>query len=285
MSIYAAHVREQISRCAAEYAQNNSISFRRSHEKFGSGVFVPQTDVLSHGNFHPASYRTIMKRPIWRARFRKALTVPGRLRRSDDEHRICELDSCCSSDALLMNIFCHPVARRSSLVTNLLGISESAVPIFGWRARIPLEGGRSDRTEVDMKFGNILVEAKLTEPSFERCPLAQMKAYTDFETVFRRADLRRTRKQFHGYQLMRNVLAAHHHRAGFCLLTDARRKDLIDAWYEILRAIRPVDLRVRCKLLTWQELAEALPRSLRGFVALKYGIEPDVAASHSAVGY
>ena len=285
MSIYAAHVREEVSRHAAEYAQNNSTTFRRSHESFCSGVFVPETDALRHGNFHPASYRAIMRRPVWRVRFRKALTVPDRLRRSDDQHRICELDSCCSSDALLMNVFCHPIARRSSLVANLLGISEPAVPIFGWRARIPLEGNKFDRTEVDMKFGSLLVEAKLTEPSFESCPLPQMKAYEDFETVFRRGELHRTRRQYHGYQLLRNVLAAHHHRASFCLLTDARRKDLIDAWYEVLRAIRPIDLRVRCKLLTWQELAEALPKSLRRFLALKYGIERGVAASHSAVGY
>lgn len=273
MSIYAAHVREQISRCAAEYAQNNSISFRRSHENFGSGVFVPETDVLSHGNFHPASYRAIMQRPMWRMRFRKALTVPDRLRRADDEHRICELDSCCSSDALLMNVFCHPVARRSSVVGNLLGISESAVPVFGWRARIPLEGGRFDRTEVDMKFGNLLVEAKLTEPSFESCPLPQMKAYEDFQTVFRLSELSRSRSQYHGYQLLRNVLAAHHHGASFCLLIDARRIDLVEAWYAVLSAIRPVDLRVRCKLLTWQELAGALPKSLHRFLVSKYGID------------
>jgi hypothetical protein len=285
MSIYAAHVRQEISRCAAEYGQNNSIAFRRSHEQFGSGVFVPESGAFRHGNFYPASYRAIIRRPIWRARFRKALTVPDRLRRADDEHRICELDSCCSSDALLMNIFCHREVRRSSAVLGMMGIYQSAIPIFGWRARIPLEGEKFDRTEVDMKFGSLLVEAKLTEPSFESCPLAQMKAYKNFETIFRRAELRRTHKQYHGYQLLRNVLAAHHHRVGFCLLTDARRKDLIEAWYEILRAIRPVDLRVRCKLLTWQELAEVLPNSLRRFLALKYGIEPGVAASHSAVGY
>jgi hypothetical protein len=266
-------VREEVSRCAAEFAQNNSIAFRRSHEEFGGGVFVPEADALRHGNFHPASYRAIMRRPMWRTRFRKALTVPDRLRRSDDQHRICELDSCCSSDALLMNIFCHPTARRSSVLANLLGISEPAVPIFGWRARIPLESGKFDRTEVDMKFGSLLVEAKLTEPVFESCPLAQMKAYADFQTVFRLSELPRSHSRYHGYQLLRNVLAAHHHRANFCLLTDARRKDLIEAWYAVLSAIRPVDLRVRCKLLTWQELAEALPESLRRFLASKYGID------------
>ena len=80
------------------------------------------------------------------------------------------------------------------------------------------------------------------------------------------------------------MLAAEAHKAAFCLLTDARRIDLIDSWYEVLAAIRPMDLRVRCKLLTFQELSQALPRSLREFLEQKYGIAA-VAAASTAVGY
>jgi len=40
------------------------------------------------------------------------------------------------------------------------------MPEFGYKARVPLLGGRTDRTEVDMKLGRLLVEAKLTESDF-----------------------------------------------------------------------------------------------------------------------
>jgi hypothetical protein len=167
----------------------------------------------------------------------------------------------------------------------MLGIHESAVPIFGWRARVPLANAKSDRTEVDMKLGTLLVEAKLTESSFESCSIVQMKSYADFGQIFRLGGLPRFRKQYQCYQLLRNVLAAYAHKASFCLLTDARRVDMIEAWFGVLAAIRPVDLRVRCKLLTWQELATVLPRSLQDFLALKYGITAGVAASYAGMGY
>ena len=283
LSSIAAQLRQEITLLAAQYAQQNGVPFRRSHCDFGSVVFVPYAD-NSHGNFHVASYRTILKRPIWRKRLSKVLTVSERLSLSEDDRRLCELDSCCSSDALLMNIFCHPRVRNSPQLRGMLGVDERATPIFGWRARVPLHGDAVDRTEVDMKFGNLFVEAKLTESSFESCALARMQAYADFREVFRLDQLRRSGRQYRCYQLLRNVLAAEAHKAAFCLLTDARRIDLIDSWYEVLAAIRPMDLRVRCKLLTFQELSQALPRSLREFLEQKYGIAA-VAAASTAVGY
>jgi hypothetical protein len=47
---------------------------------------------------------------------------------------------------------------------------------------------------------------------------------------------------------------------------------LIEAWYRIMRAVRPFELRHRLKLLTWQELATTLPHDLRQFLNSKYGI-------------
>jgi hypothetical protein len=35
-----------------------------------------------------------------------------------------------------------------------------------------------------------------------------------------------------------------------------------------------VDLRLRCKVLTWQELSATLPAGLREFLDIKYGIVP-----------
>lgn len=285
MSGFAAQLRNEITARAAQYAQQNGIAFRRSHFDFGSIVFAPELDTSLHGNFHPASYRAILKRPMWRKRLGKVLTITDRLKHPEDDRRLCELDSCCSSDALLMNIFCHPRARSRAEVHQILGVDDRALPIFGWRARVPLLDQKADRTEVDMKFGNLLVECKLTESSFETCAISRMHTYADFREVFRLSELPRRNQQYQCYQLLRNVLAAKSHHAAFCLLTDARRIDLIESWYQVLAAIRPVDLRVRCKLLTFQELSPALPHSLRQFLDQKYGIGANVAATSAAVGY
>jgi hypothetical protein len=184
-----------------------------------------------------------------------------------------------------MNIFCHPGVRCSTAVLGLLGVNESAVPIFGWRARVPLGEDKFDRTEVDMKFGSLLVESKLTEASFETCSIDSMRRYPHFAEIFRLAALPRFHREYQCYQLLRNVLAANAHNATFCLMTDARRADLTEAWFRVIAAIRPLDLRMRCKLLTWQELVPALPRSLRDFLEQKYGITSPVAAPHTAMGY
>jgi hypothetical protein len=255
MSALAAQLRHELTERAVQYAQQSGLPFRRSHFDFGSVVFAPDADRLRHGNFHPASYRAILRRPMWRKRLTKVLTITERLETSEDDRRLCELDSCCSSDALLMNIFCHPHVRGSTKVLGMLGVDERAVPIFGWRARVPMLDEKFDRTEVDMKFGNLLIEAKLTESSFESCAITPMHAYAEFHDSFRLSDLPRSSRHYRCYQLLRNVLAAKAHNATFCLLTDARRVDLIDSWSQVLAAIRAMELRVRCKMLTFQELS------------------------------
>jgi len=285
MSNLAAQLRNDIANRAAQYAQQSGISFRRSHYEYGSVVFSPGEDGRRHGNFHPASYRAIRRRAIWQKRLAKVLTIADRLRDVDDDRRLCELDSCLSSDALLMNVFCHPSVRRIPAILGMLGVAEGSVPIFGWHARVPLSDGTFDRTEVDMKFGNLLVEAKLTETSFECCPIKRMHDYAQFRDVFQLRDLPHLRRQYQSYQLLRNVLAAQAHDASFCLLTDVRRSDLIESWFQVLAAVRPLDLRVRCKLLTWQELVPALPDSLQRFLKRKYGISAAVDDHGAAMGY
>ena len=56
------------------------------------------------------------------------------------------------------------------------------------------------------------------------------------------------------------------------MLLDQRRPDLIEQWYGVMRCVRPVALRVRCKVLTWQELCAVLPEPLCEFLDAKYGI-------------
>jgi hypothetical protein len=270
MSVYASQLRIDLTERAMSYARANDCPARRSHQDWGSVIFDPRGSL--HGNFHPLSYEAILGCPEWRKRLAKSLTITERLADIDDDRRLRELDSCCSSDALLMNVFCHPGALASRKLRTLLGVDDCVLPIFGWRARVPLEDERFDRTEVDMLWGNLLVEAKLTESSFENCATERMATYSRFTEVFNRKSLPRKKGQFPCYQLLRNVLAADAHGCSFCLFCDERRPDLIEAWFQILSAIRPLDLRLRCKLLTWQELMPTLPDGLQHLLSLKYGI-------------
>ena len=146
-------------------------------------------------------------------------------------------------------------------------------PIFGFRARVPLANGLTDRTEVDMKLGNLLVESKLTESDFQTRAVEAVEAYRDLHQVFDRNMLPQARGQYVSYQLIRNVLAAHALGLSLCVLLDARRPDLMEAWYAIMRCVKASDLRTRCQVLTWQELSQALPSALQRFLQDKYGIE------------
>ena len=58
------------------------------------------------------------------------------------------------------------------------------------------------------------------------------------------------------------------------MLHDERRPDLREAWFQVMAAVKPAEMRVRCKVLTWQELAALLPEGLQDFLDLKYGIVP-----------
>jgi hypothetical protein len=92
------------------------------------------------------------------------------------------------------------------------------------------------------------------------------------EEVFDVAALPRADENYVSYQLIRNVLAAYSSDSSFCVMLDARRPDLLENWHTIMRCVRPAELRTRCKVLTWQELSVALPRELRRFLEVKYGI-------------
>ena len=165
----------------------------------------------------------------------------------------------------------------------MLGLDCPSLPKFGFRARVPLQNGRTDRTEVDMRIGNLLVEAKLTETNFQTQKTEIVEAYRDLNAVFERERLPRTMGgDYTSYQLIRNVLAAQDLQASFCVLLDERRPDLKDAWYGVMQCVLDTELKTRCKVLTWQELAACLPARLRRFLDLKYGIVPPGKTSSQA---
>ena len=105
-------------------------------------VYAEAEDGRSHGNFFAESYAAIVKRPEWRRRLAKVHT--GR-RNLPNTEKWKELDSCTSSDALLMNVFCTPGVLESSEVRNALGVEDGAEAAFGWKARVPLKNGRTVR--------------------------------------------------------------------------------------------------------------------------------------------
>lgn len=310
----------------AELAQRNHL-YARSHphvESYGANpvvVYAPQDG--HHGNFYSPAYTAIEAHPDWPRRFNKIHTQGRSLARPqiDPARKWRELDSCMSSDALLMNIFCAPEVIASPTICRMMSIDTDSEPQFGWKARVPLKSGRVDRTEVDMHWGDLLVEAKLTESDFQCREAHIVEAYRDLDEVFDRDLLprvqMRTRRRreavelveeftqewepacenseevarayhaeiearadaeqpwqpgYASYQLIRNVLAAYAGTSSFCVIHDERRPDLRESWFQVMTAIRSADVRVRCKVLTWQEVVPHLPEQLRDFLDVKYGI-------------
>ncbi|HEV2487480.1 MAG TPA: hypothetical protein VGT08_18290 [Terracidiphilus sp.] len=314
---HANQLRQELGLRNRRYAQ------RRAHvESYGnSPVIVYAPEDGQHGNFYDPAYAAIVARPEWMRRFDK---VHAQARRSLPvaERRWRELDSSMSSDALLMNVFCSPNVAESTAIRNALGIEDYAAPVFGWKALVPLSTGRFDRTEVDLRMGSLLVEAKLTEGDFQTREARIVEAYRDFDEVFDRELLprvelisarrreaaefpeaysqefesvidttapaanpnelqaqspstlaadefnlcRASESGYESYQLIRNVLAAYAAQCSFCVLHDARRPDLREKWFQVMAAVKSAEMRVRLKVLSWQELAAYLPDELQGFL-------------------
>ena len=305
---YASELRRELG------ARNRHWARGRAHvESYGTPpviVYAPEED--KHGNFFDAAYDAILRRAEWMRRFDKIHAQGRAMPKAQSGRRWRELDSSMSSDALLMNVFCTPGVAESRTVRRVLGIDGDDAPVFGWKARVPLENGRSDRTEVDMRLGSLLVEAKLTEGDFQTKVADVVEGYRDFDAVFERELLPRvelaTKRRreptefpedysqefstecpqpareispssaievgYSSYQLIRNVLAAYAEGCNFCVLHDDRRPDLREAWFKVMAAVRSAKLRVRLSVLTWQELAEHLPEELQRFLDWKYGIVP-----------
>ena len=268
---YASQLRLELSLRNQAFARERRLPHVESYGGLPVTVYAPHPTRRRHGNFFDESYAAMLAVPEWRKRMEKVHTqAKSSLPRSGRGWK--ELDSSMSSDALLMNIFCCPYVADDSRLMGLLNVDAAEPPEFGWRARVPLTKGLADRTEVDMKLGDMLFEAKLTESDFQSAEASVLRGYRDFEEVFDEEELPRVGGKLASYQLIRNVLAARASDCGFCVLVDARRPDLIEQWYAVLRCVRPVDLRVRCKVLTWQELCVVLPEPLCEFLDAKYGI-------------
>ena len=128
----------------------------------------------------PGSYRRILANELWRKRLEKVYTGSGWIARAHDTKR-AELDCCASSDALLMNVFCYPRVLWRGELCALLGTERGLAAEFGVRAELPMRRSEVDRTELDLRLGELLVESKLSETGFGTASRERLLRYLDVE--------------------------------------------------------------------------------------------------------
>jgi hypothetical protein len=180
---YATMLRRELCARNASYAALEQVPHMTSYGEMPVMVYLASPCGKKHGNFISASYEAVQKRPEWRRRFNKVHSSADRaLPKGDCVWK--ELDSSMSSDALLMNMFCYPGVTKRRELNLLLGTEPGDRPEFGFKPRIPLTSGFIERTEIDMKLGSVLFEAKLTETDFQIQNAALVEGYRDFEEVF-----------------------------------------------------------------------------------------------------
>ena len=208
-----------------------------------------------------ASFNAINSNPDWALRSQKHhQTLPG----------VKEMQSSNSSDALLMNIFCHPKIASWKSVSNVLGFNP-ATPVFGFEAKVKKQGTNGDKTEIDMVIDNCFVEAKLTESDFTSKEISEVKKYTDLKHHFHTGCLPVHNGCYENYQIIRNLLAAIQHDKHHMLLCDERRPDLARRYMETVCCLSNPEVRKTCRVVFWQELQRACGQKLDWFLESRYG--------------
>ncbi len=269
---WSTSLRSTLARNAERYAIENGLQFYKSLGKAPAVLFERSEDGTQHGNFFSPAFDAIRNQPAWERRLQAHHQNARKTLPAGKRDAACELDSCNSSDALLMNVFCDPKAplRALNMAGSTLAVS---TPEFGVAGRVPLLDGTDDRTKIDMKVGDLIVEAKLTEPDFTSKSKEHVERYRDFSDAFHVQSLPRDGEKYRGYQLIRNVLAASHYGWRFLVALDARRPDLLREWWAVHSAIRDSALRQRCGFIFWQELAHLAHPALQRFLFEKYGFQ------------
>jgi hypothetical protein len=83
-----------------------------------------------------------------------------------------------------MNIFCHSRCSERGPLSSFLSLETNADLIFGYKPRISTIGGRMDCAEIDLRIGDLMIEAKLTETDFQVARFELAERYSDFHAVF-----------------------------------------------------------------------------------------------------
>jgi len=248
--------KREIRQASLNYARRRGIPIDESHQS--AVMFRKLRD-----NFHPESFANITACADWLRRTNKVhRNVPGAL----------EMQSSSSSDALLMNIFCHPDVRHWKGIEKILGEDLSNIS-FGFPAGVSVNGGRADTTEIDMALTGAFCEAKLTETDFTRKEAGIVEGYDDLHLAFHVNALPRLAgNDYDNYQIIRNLLASIQHKRKHILLCDERRPDLVRRYMLTVVCLRNIEHRKTCRVVFWQELARECSRSLRSWLEDKYGM-------------
>lgn len=259
MANFSKTLRNRLTLKALKYATNGGINIYENHSD--AIIFENVED-----NFLPVSYKGITKNPKWLSRTLKDHSqVRGQK----------EMQSSNSSDALLMNIFCHPKIGSWKGVMDLLKIKSLDQIEFGHNPGLLVDGvPEKSPTEVDLLINTeIICEAKLTEKDFTKKAKGLVDKYESFRTIFEMRSLDQNDDEYFNYQLIRNLIAAVKYNKRFILFCDMHRPDLIKAFHQTVRCLRDIKNRERCDFITWQEIAQKTGNDLRVFLNNKYGIE------------
>ena len=259
---HSSNLKKNLKSFAVDYARFNRLPYK----EFKTAIIFCGENAL-RSNFHPESYKSIVKNANWSERLKK--THPY-----FKNHKIKELQSSTSSDALLMNIFCHPKILKWKGLTNLINIDNlTEVKIeFGFDPR--LEKYNETKTEIDMKIQNTIFEAKLTEYNFTtKNKIDLLKKYDNIEEYFDLTSLHKNNETITNYQLLRNFLAAIKNNFNFILLVDSRRPDLIREFLYTFSALKYQYQDInKFRFITWQDIYNVIGKDLKLFLKLKYGI-------------
>jgi len=212
-------------------------------------------------NFNHSSYLNIIKKPKWKPRLLK--------KHNHFNDGTLEMQSSNSSDALLMNIFCYPKFKNWKGPSKLLRINTNKKFEFGWNPNFDNEN-QKHKTEIDLKVGKTIFEAKLTEANFTKKRKEVVESYVDLHTIFEKSLLCHSNGQYTNYQLIRNILTAYKYGLNFTLLIDDRRIDLIKEFIITIKSIKSYDLRKNLNIITWQEIIDTCGEELKSYISKKY---------------
>jgi len=245
----------EIRKAALNYAHKRKLPVDESHAS--AVIFRNLSD-----NFHSESFKNIANNREWKHRTAKA---------HQNVANVLEMQSSNSSDALLMNIFCHPDIARWKGVGNLIDDTLDAI-VFGFPGKVNLNGDQIDSTEIDMALKGLFCEAKLTEADFTHKAVDIVERYDGFHATFHAKDLPRVGGQYDNYQIIRNLLAAFQHNKKHILLCDERRLDLVRRYMQTVSCLKEMQDRKNCRVVFWQEIAGVCGASLRNWLEEKFGI-------------
>lgn len=224
-------------------------------------------------NFIPESFNNIIKHSNWYKRTQKKL---------EKYPKILEMQSSKSSDALLMNIFCYPDFINWEKPKKLLQINNYNCMKFGWNPEFSYEKkkfeylkklGKENEfhpSEIDLKIGDSIFEAKLTEKNFGEKEIEIIQKYDGFELVFDETILKKTDNKYINYQLIRNILVAQKYNYKFILLVDETRNDLIEYFETTKEAVKNSKLKERIYYKTWQCIIKECEDKLSNYISKRY---------------